>query len=448
MKAFCLLSAALLVPLGAALAAPSATIEPDAPLRSEARTVVRIGLLDFESEASYLSRRENIQETIVRHLQENSPGLRIVPRFYTTEALSEAARKGEVEFFLGSSGFFVQMRPMGARDIGTITSRAFPDPNRCVAGVIVVRSGRPDITDLASLEGMTAVTTSRANFMTYMLNMGEIAAAGFRPDKFFSAVTETDNRPVEVLRAVVEGRADAGLLRACMPEAITERHPEFAGRWTVVNDKPGLRAEAFGCRYSTDMYPGWTIASVPHTPPVITKHVAMLLLNLRPDMTPGGFTVSIATEFDRVNDLFRSLKAGPFAYLNHWTLERIWDEARGGVLLLLGFLAAWILHFARLEKLVRRRTADLSAALEREKAAREQVRETGARLDSLQRAGIVGQLSRCSRTNSASRSRPFAATCAACARSCAAAHPTRCSPNAASRACRPSSTRRARSSTA
>ena len=109
MKAFCLLSAALLVPLGAALAAPSATIEPDAPLRSEARTVVRIGLLDFESEASYLSRRENIQETIVRHLQENSPGLRIVPRFYTTEALSEAARKGEVEFFLGSSGFFVQM---------------------------------------------------------------------------------------------------------------------------------------------------------------------------------------------------------------------------------------------------------------------------------------------------------------------------------------------------
>ena len=57
--------------------------------------------------------------------------------------------------------------------------------------------------------------------MTYMLNMGEIAAAGFRPDKFFSAVTETDNRPVEVLRAVVEGRADAGLLRACMPEAIT-----------------------------------------------------------------------------------------------------------------------------------------------------------------------------------------------------------------------------------
>jgi len=393
MKAFCLLSAALLVPLGAALAAPSATIEPDAPLRSEARTVVRIGLLDFESEASYLSRRENIQETIVRHLQENSPGLRIVPRFYTTEALSEAARKGEVEFFLGSSGFFVQMRPMGARDIGTITSRAFPDPNRCVAGVIVVRSGRPDITDLASLEGMTAVTTSRANFMTYMLNMGEIAAAGFRPDKFFSAVTETDNRPVEVLRAVVEGRADAGLLRACMPEAITERHPEFAGRWTVVNDKPGLRAESLGCRYSTDMYPGWTIASVPHTPPVITKHVAMLLLNLKPDMTPGGFTVSIATEFDRVNDLFRSLKTGPFAYLNHWTLERIWDEARGGVLLLLGFLAAWILHFARLEKLVRRRTADLSAALEREKAAREQVRETGARLDSLQRAGIVGQLS-------------------------------------------------------
>lgn len=400
MKALCALLAALIVPLllptAATIAAesrPAGMIEPDVATAGHARTVVRIGLLDFESEASYLGRRQNIQETIVRHLQANSPGLLIVPRFYTTEGLAEAVRRGEVEFFLGSSGFFVQMRPRGARDIGTITSKTFPDPNRCVAGVMVVRSGRPDISDLASLEGMSAVTTSRANFMTYMLNMGEIAAKGFAPDKFFSAVAETDNRPVEVMRAVVEGRADVGLLRACMPEAITERHPEFAGRWTVVNDRPGLRAETLGCRYSTDMYPGWTIASVPHTPPVITKHIAMLLLNLKPEMTPGGFTVSIATEFDRVNDLFRSLKAGPFTYLNHWTLERVWAEAKGGLLLLLGFLAAWILHFVRLEKLVARRTADLSAALAREKAAREEVRETGARLDSLQRAGIVGQLS-------------------------------------------------------
>lgn len=405
MKAPSALLAALIVPLLLPIAAPIAAehqaaehqpdgmIEPDVAPAGHARTVVRIGLLDFESEASYLSRRQNIQETIVRHLQANSPGLLIVPRFYTTEALSEAVRRGEVEFFLGSSGFFVQMRPRGARDIGTITSKTFPDPNRCVAGVMVVRSGRPDISDLASLEGMKAVTTSRANFMTYMLNMGEIATKGFAPDKFFSAVDETDNRPVEVMRAVVEGRADVGLLRACMPEAITERHPEFAGRWTVVNDRPGLRADTLGCRYSTDMYPGWTIASVPHTPPVITKHIAMLLLNLKPEMTPGGFTVSIATEFDRVNDLFRSLKAGPFTYLNHWTLERVWAEAKGGLLLLLGFLAAWILHFVRLEKLVARRTADLSAALSREKAAREEVRETGARLDSLQRAGIVGQLS-------------------------------------------------------
>ena len=64
MKAFRLLSAALLVPLGAALAAPSATIEPDAPLRSEARTVVRIGLLDFESEASYPKNKENLTRSV------------------------------------------------------------------------------------------------------------------------------------------------------------------------------------------------------------------------------------------------------------------------------------------------------------------------------------------------------------------------------------------------
>ena len=85
MKALCALLAALIVPLllptAATIAAesrPAGMIEPDVAPAGHARTVVRIGLLDFESEASYLGRRQNIQETIVRHLQANSPGLLIL----------------------------------------------------------------------------------------------------------------------------------------------------------------------------------------------------------------------------------------------------------------------------------------------------------------------------------------------------------------------------------
>ena len=352
-----------------------------------------MGVLDFESEASYLGRQENIQETIIGYLRANSPGLRIQTRFYTTPQLANAVRNGEVEFFLGSSGFFVEMRPYGVRDIGTIVSKSFPNPNQCVAGVMIVKKDRFDLSDIRSLKDMTAVTTSRRNFMTFQINMGEIAKAGFNPDGFFKEIIEPDNRPIEVMRAVAEGRADVGLLRACMPEAITAAHPEFKGIFRTINDHPGPRAQRLGCRYSTDMYPGWTIAAAPHTPPVITRHVATTLLKMRPEDTPSGFFVSFATEFNRVNSLFQTLRAGPYDYLRHWTVRRFLSVAWPYLLFATGLALAWILHSVKLEKLVEKRTKDLKEALERERAAEALANEIGRKLDKAQRAGIVGQLS-------------------------------------------------------
>ena len=69
------------------------------------------------------------------------------------------------------------------------------------------------------------------------------------------------------------------------------------------------------------MYPGWTFAVTPHTPPILTRHVATALLSLDPKSTPSGFEVSFATDYARVNDLLKTLRIGPYAYLREWTLR-------------------------------------------------------------------------------------------------------------------------------
>ena len=69
------------------------------PTASSSGTKVRLGLLDFEFESSYLSRVEDIQATVLTHLQVSTPGIVIEPRYYKTKDLAEAVRKGEVEFF-------------------------------------------------------------------------------------------------------------------------------------------------------------------------------------------------------------------------------------------------------------------------------------------------------------------------------------------------------------
>ena len=356
-------------------------------------TTVRIGLLNFESETSYLSRRDNVQRTMMAYLQEKIPELRIEPHYYTTQELTRAIERREVEFFLGSSGFYVSMIPKSVRDVATLISPNFPDPNQVVAGAIFVRADRRDLTDIASLEGKTAVSTHPLNFMTYQINLGEIAKAGYDPDRFFHETLFTNNRPVEVMRAVLEGRADVGFLRACMVEGISARNPEFQGKFRFINRRPGPREERLGCRYSTDAYPGWTMAVVPHTPPAITHRVALALLSMKPEETPAGYSWSLATNFEDINNLFRTLRIGPYEYLRHWTVKRIFEQFWPALLFLLGVFLTWVLHWWRVEKLFVRRTRELEASLVREREIEENARKLTGRLEALQRTRTVEQLS-------------------------------------------------------
>ncbi|HJD07407.1 MAG TPA: phosphate/phosphite/phosphonate ABC transporter substrate-binding protein, partial [Candidatus Sutterella merdavium] len=356
-------------------------------------TTVRIGLLNFESETSYLSRRDNVQRTMVAYLQEKIPELRIEPHYYTTAELTRAIERREVEFFMGSSGFYVTMLQKGVRDVATLISPNFPDPNQVTAGAIFVRADRKDLTDIASLEDKTVVSTHPLNFMTYQINLGEVAKAGYDPDRFFHETLFTNNRPVEVMRAVLEGRADVGFLRACMVEGISARNPEFQGKFRFINRRPGPREERLGCRYSTDAYPGWTMAVVPHTPPAITHRVALALLSMKPEETPAGYSWSLATNFEDINNLFRTLRIGPYEYLRHWTVKRIFEQFWPALLFLLGVFLTWVLHWWRVEKLVVRRTRELEASLVREREIEENARKLTGRLEALQRTRTVEQLS-------------------------------------------------------
>lgn len=356
-------------------------------------TTVRIGLLNFESETSYLSRRDNVQRTMMAYLQEKIPELRIEPHYYTTQELTRAIERREVEFFMGSSGFYVTMLQKGVRDVATLISPNFPDPNQVTAGAIFVRADRKDLTDIASLEDKTVVSTHPLNFMTYQINLGEVAKAGYDPDRFFHETLFTNNRPVEVMRAVLEGRADVGFLRACMVEGISARNPEFQGKFRFINRRPGPREERLGCRYSTDAYPGWTMAVVPHTPPAITHRVALALLSMKPEETPAGYSWSLATNFEDINNLFRTLRIGPYEYLRHWTVKRIFEQFWPALLFLLGVFLTWVLHWWRVEKLVVRRTRELEASLVREREIEENARKLTGRLEALQRTRTVEQLS-------------------------------------------------------
>ena len=287
------------------------------------------------------------------------------------------------------------MRPMGARDIGTITSRAFPI-RTAACGRIVVRSGRADIRHRQTRR-QTAVTTSRANFRQ-QLNMGEIAAAGSGPTN--SQRRHRNRQPSRRGQSsVVEGEPTQAFFapaargtRSAIPSRgpldHTTTSPAFGASRSAAATRPT-------CIRDDDR-------ERPHTPPVNTKHVAMLLLNLKPDMTPGGSPSRSRLSRPRQRPL---PLARPVLRLSQpWTLERTGTRPEAASSCSSG-LAAWILHFAdsRARQAPHRRPQRRTRARKGQPANRCARRARGSTACSA-RACRAAELD--ARTNSASRSRP------------------------------------------
>lgn len=353
-------------------------------------STIHIGLLNFESETSYSQTRDNVQSAIVEYLRRRFPELTIEAHYYTTPELVAAIAQSRVDLFLASSGFYVAMLPHGVRDIGTLVSANFPDPNRVVSGTMFVRSDRAGPATLESIRGLTAISTHHLNFMTYQINMAEIALHNFDPDTFFRSVRFTNNNPKAVLEAVLNGQAEVGLLRQCMLEAFTQANPEYAGKFTVINAQP---ASLSPCQVSTRPYPGWTMAVTPHTPAQIARDFANALLEMQPEDSPSGYTWSLATDFKGANDVLRIMRVGPYSHLNDWTLGNIIALVWPYLGFFAGLLLAGVLHLVSVKRLVALRTLQLNDTMQSERIANARAQEVTARLNLMQRISTISQLS-------------------------------------------------------
>ena len=350
--------------------------------------VIRLGMMAFTSEGEYsthVEAEDRMLAGMAAILNERVPQFRFEAKFYRMDALQEAVRSEAVDLFLASSGFFWEMQlKYGARDLATLVTAQAPDPNRGVAGTIFVRRDRADLKTLADLKDKRLVAGRSNMFLAYQLAMGEVAAAGYDADRFFSSIRHEDLPAETVVEAVLKGKADVGFLRACVLEY---RYPDWAQKLRIISPKDD---PVFACAHSSALYPNWTLGATAKVPPGVLKEVAGALLSLPP---VDGIAWSLATDFKRIDDLARDLKIGRYAYLRDWSWRGIWRRFQVPIVCFGIALAALLLHLLRVERLVAKRTRALTEEMERRRkleAEREAVREHVERLERIQ---IVGQLS-------------------------------------------------------
>lgn len=342
----------------------SAAPSPSAPVLRV--SVLKLTLSDMHSEV--------ISETL-EVLRRRLSNYRLIVSNDDLEAQHLAAQRGTADLFIGTAGFYWEIHQKGFTALGTLASPMAPNPNEGMAGAIIVRRSDAQIKTLEDLKGKSAAVTRKDAFMNAQTALGEISARGWDPDNFFSRIEEV-GRPMErVVEAVATGRVDAGLVKAGLMELMLAAGSPFAKEIRVLEPRSG---DSMKYLHTSSAYPGWTVIASAGLPPETLRNVTMALYAISPEEIWHSQWLP-ATDFARIDKLFKELRFGPYEYLRHWTAERIWKEYSLWILLFAAALLFGLLHTIRSDMLVRRRTAELAAASDR--------------LNRLEKASVTAQLS-------------------------------------------------------
>lgn len=380
---FCLPFPAGAAALTEASASVSSLSAKPSPVAADGRRIVRIGYV----ERSFMpEERPDILATFA-WLKKKLPQYQIEIRNYTIPGLEYAIRHGEVDFFLETAGFYRRVYVQGLRDIATMITREAPNPSEAVGSLILVPYDSP-YKSIEDLKGKRAAVSWIEAFSGVYIPEGELAARGLSPDHYFHYV-EAGSPMTNLLAAVQRGDADFALARACTFEQLEKTTPEYAKQFRAVSlKKPDA---VFHCRTSTDLYPYWTFISTQTATAPVSRAVTVALLTM-PE-TSHGVAWGVVSDFARVDGLFRTLKAGPYAYLRVESVGDFVRKYRPPILFCVLLIFLLIFHSWRSGKLVEERTAELEKSRLAEEAATRRKLEAEKKLETFERVSVIGAIS-------------------------------------------------------
>ncbi len=262
------------------------------------------------------------------------------------------------------------------------------DPNMAEGSVFFTLKSRPEILTIETMRGLRLAANMPEGFTGFLAGMKEVADFGEDSETFFGEVAFYGHDQTRVIEAVLGGRADVGIVRACTFEDIIDVNPEYRDQLRAVAER---RGDGFPCRHSTELYPSWVLVVTKTMPPNYAARVAAAVL--AEPKTRTGLYWGIGTDFSAVDNLYRVLELGPYAFLREWSLVRFWAEYKTAIIAAVLIFLGLIAHGWRSEVLVKRRTAALEAAMAQERALEARAAKLRDRMQALQKIGVVGQIS-------------------------------------------------------
>lgn len=365
---------------------PAAEWGSDAPepqiTRSAAPGVITIALIDTFSPDFYIHTFSPTVDGLMKALPKRKfRFVEIDPR-----NVPDGIDREKPDFIISAASTYVALvSSRGAHQIGTRISPTSNNVARSVGSTFVVRADSP-FQSLADLEGKRIAVTDAASFEGWLIAQGELARQGLDPDDHFSEIIETQYGIPDVTTLVALSQAQAGVLPAGQYEQLIAAGVINATDLRVIAGRNGHVPLS-----STDLYPDAVFASLPQASPEDVSAVTVALLSLQNEN--AAYAWQVCSDFVPTRDLLKTLALGPYSYLKDMSPEGLVRRFKVELILLVFFLLAIAFHIVTVNLLVRRRTAQLSIAVDEIRRSHDEAERSRKRIFTLERAGVVMQLS-------------------------------------------------------
>lgn len=334
--------------------------------RAAAPTEVRIGVLAYrgaeEAERTWHSTLDYLARALPQYKFQMVSG--------TAAFLTAAVAAHRLDFLITNPGHYLELKvDYSAAAIATEQDLEGPTPSEAVGAAVFVLDDHPEIQSLSDLRNLRIAAVAPDAF-GYRAALREIIERGVDPARDMRQVFV--GFPVdEVMRAVRDGRADAGVIRSCTLEKLLAERAIGKDEFRVIGRRP---SGSLNCQVSTRLYPGWPFVKVAQTPAPLARDVAQALFAMQPGLDEKAWAQPDA--YGSVQDLYRTLKVGPYAPFTRLGIADFIVENRYWAALIALAALWWLTHVARVSYLVRKRTRELQAAHEAARLRGEQMEHT------------------------------------------------------------------------
>jgi len=316
---------------------------------ASARTdTLTIGVFAFRPKQETAERWQPLADYLARAL----PGKIVRLQALDTASMDAALSRNELDFVFSNPRHFITLRQRFQLS-GALASLVERDNGQAVpvlGGAIITAASRDDLTRLEQLRNQRIAIAGTEFMGAYLAPAAALLKLGIQlPDA--TKLIDVSPPQENVIAAVLEGKADAGFIRAGLLEDLTRLGMLKPGQVKVLGsrDEPG-----FPWMLSTPTYPDWPFAALRHVPQDIARKVAASLLAIEPgDPVARACNIHgfyVPGDYAEVEEAMRNLRLPPYDQLPAITPRDLWSQfqlqiasgfAALAVILLLFTVLAW-----------------------------------------------------------------------------------------------------------